>query len=1339
LWEFISNIDFLLALVDEVASDSATRGALKDDLAFKNLRDVIKKCNKVLERMLIRRENKYTLFFSLILPTDYKEISKMKSWNGKVEKAVRSLSNDTKVGQNRAWESTSDVASDVASTTSASTETSNGSKVGLLSRGRKMLASAGRVQSRRSTPTPSMRNRFRTGDFSNKDTSSGDDGYATKTAPITSKNLAKLQQSLNDAEPSVEIPGKFSQSTPSSDNTPSLAPMAPKEELMDVIRNLQSEKVNKQNNDVAGTPLEELRPNWQKKAEIPTSVPKLPVEYIHRHRLMKQVVNSLLNTGSREGDNEPGATPHIVTSITSRHADKAGNGKTTLAVAAIQTVEIRENFPDGVAWIQLGRDILTEADIRRLYEELYDQLLMKGSDIDTNIFNDAMDHFSTNPSPTGSQPLKPSTANERGTHDKDNSGDIPGTNTLELAKSRRRFHFGDYEGMKEDLGRILTKKRVLICLDDVWRLEDANHFIFDSKPTTKKQKTEIGQDGKPDNSKTCQYRVLITTRTPGLLGSGNCNEVFVRILAEHEAVKLLLFSAGRRLHGGKNSPVFNQARIIVKGCGNSPLALRLAGGMLRTNNRNWALSSPSWIALVDQCKCSLEEASKIRSFVNSVGRIVDLSFVSISDLDLRTSLRRCFVTFAMVFRDNDWVLSRRGIPRGVIIKLFSIVISAADSTDDSEDTSGLILSILERMNLIQRAGHGATYSQSRGMDEQSLSRKSLMNGSMYFSSDATVSTLEASIALPEDIISAENPSYLMHDSIQCIAEDMAARSSASFAPARDQFTSLHHEIEKENQNDGKSQNWISTAAKYFLTSQKSIKSDKMASHQFHKLIVSALASDNTEMPYFRFMRKPSDEKHVKTEVTPRVENYTAAFLPSHLIHAQMFDAVSKILVDDSFITRRINAMGFVGATRRHIRDLSELRREIQIFNSIASSEKSYSESNGGSNSQDSYGTSTNEIDCDIDLDALQMEASKSMMDKLCEIGDNSDSFVKSLSLGVCRLIIGDGFFHSDSREAIPQFEEAVNIFRSTLGKDHVDVARASSVLAKAFLHFGESRQALTRLTEAAKIYKTFNASKNHDSIADSQMIASLLLDEGEWEVAMLKHDEVISEKRSVYGSNSLPVAKAVNEYAILLAKHSKMNEALAQYDTAKDIYERLSPANSSEQGDGSESGKYTFDITLIDLNTASIKSKIGDYRGSLASYERGVTGLRSHLSKEQSSLEPGSLRQSAQKRHLISAIGRIGSLKMKLKDNAGALEAYMMLLREVDKNSPTTAQMEKAKAHVKCATIYRQLGTKENNSKAVYHLKESFKMYSDLHGQDHKDTKSIASSLRHWQRLDEKS
>jgi hypothetical protein len=713
-----------LALVDEVATDSATRGALKDDVAFKSLRDVIKRCNKVLERMLVRRENKYTLFYRLVQPHDSKDIEKMNSWNSKVEKAVSSLSpTEISNGENQ---------DDVESVSSAASGSS------IFSRGRRTNLGR-RTRSRRATPTPRLRNRFRrdvNNDDANVAPTSADDGYAT----VTAGNVAKLQRSLSGDDRSglALIPKQFQKKKNATQPKNNIMPMAPKDELVDMIRELRSEKnLNRSNNDGQG---EDLKPNWTPKSDVPGAVPKLPIEYIHRHRLMKQVVNSLINRPgavSRE-DSDAKNLAHMITSITSRHADKAGNGKTTLAAAAIQSVEVRERFCDGIAWIQLGRAPLSDMDVRRLYEELYDQLLMRDIQL-KNITSS-----------------KPSVQGE----EDDGSTMLASA----LLKSRRKFQGMDLEGIREDLGRMLTKKNVLICLDDVWRAEDAKRFIFDN-----------GGDSNTDENikrrEACPFRVLITTRTPGLMGENNANEIFVRIFSEQEAVKLLLSAAGRRLYGGKDSPAFNEARIIVKGCGNSPLALRLAGGMLRTSNRNWTLSSRTWLILVEQCKANLEEASRIRSFVNSVGRIVDLSFITVEDLILRASLRRCFVTFAMVFHDNDLLLTGRGIPRGVIRKLFVNVISGMEFESNTEVVSpDIIIDMLEHLNLIQRAGHDAHFTASVSQSKMAFDgtirkQKNVVSGSLDDVPDD-----EDPIVTNDDIASVHHKlSYLMHESVSARA------------------------------------------------------------------------------------------------------------------------------------------------------------------------------------------------------------------------------------------------------------------------------------------------------------------------------------------------------------------------------------------------------------------------------------------------------------------------------------------------------------------------------------------------------------------------------------------
>jgi hypothetical protein len=693
----------LLALVDEVAVDTATRGALKDDTTFKGLRDVIKKCNKVLEDMLVRRERRYTLFFRLVLPEDTKDIERIRAWNDRVEKAVGAVTE----GQSDAEGATegTDSESDASSITSGSTGTSKGS---VFARGRQMLPVAGRVRARRATPTPTLRRRAAQGSENmenDKDSNAADDGFAAST-PVTSNNLAALQQSLQKNTNQGRIPQGLSvsgsSSTSSKQQLVAHQQVAPKDELVDVIRGLRMEKM-KNREGARESDLQALKPDWRPKADIPSSVPKLPTEYIHRHRLMKQVVSCMLDqsapAGPRDLDEEGSDVTSTITSITSRHGDKAGNGKTILAVAAIQTVEVRERFSDGIAWLQLGRGPLAEKDIRRLYEELYRQLFVKDADIDVGD-----DDFA-----------KPEEIPSRGSSFEGNDG---GSRSLDRRKegkeesnrqrlvtaaiSRRRFQSGELEGVKEEIARMLAKKRILICLDDVWRVEDAKWFIFDNHMlngarTTKKKRENAAEE--------FPSRILMTTRTPSLMGaSGLVQEVFVRILSEHEAVKLLLSTAGRRPYGGKNSAVFNQAKLIVKGCGNSPLAVRLAGSMLRHSSRSWNIHSPSWSSLIHQARLNLEEASQLRSFVNAVNRVVDLSFFTVLDVRTRIVLRRCFVAYAMAFRENDWMLAGRGIPQSVVLRVFQTIIAADDGNKYISASS--ILEMLEKLNLLQRARHG---------------------------------------------------------------------------------------------------------------------------------------------------------------------------------------------------------------------------------------------------------------------------------------------------------------------------------------------------------------------------------------------------------------------------------------------------------------------------------------------------------------------------------------------------------------------------------------------------------------------------------------------------------
>ena len=144
---------------------------------------------------------------------------------------------------------------------------------------------------------------------------------------------------------------------------------------------------------------------------------------------------------------------------------------------------------------------------------------------------------------------------------------------------------------------------------------------------------------------------------------------------------------------------------------------------------------------------------------------------------------------------------------------------------------------------------------------------------------------------------------------------------------------------------------------------------------------------------------------------------------------------------------------------------------------------------------------------------------------------------------------------------------------------------------------GESRLALLKFAEAARIYESCGATLHYNSIANAQSLASLLVDIGDMEKAQSMFEEVIAMRKTVYGEHCVQVAKTINAYAILLAKHGQMDVALENYEAAKGTYMNVP---TPLIGDPEFEVKCKYDVTLINLNIASIRSKKGDHRDAVA-------------------------------------------------------------------------------------------------------------------------------------------
>jgi tetratricopeptide (TPR) repeat protein len=1010
------------------------------------------------------------------------------------------------------------------------------------------------------------------------------------------------------------------------------------------------------------------------------------------------VVSCLLEEPEVQPNEDGQSMNTTITCVTSRHGDKAGNGKSTLAIAVIQTVEVRERFCDGIAWLKLGPAVLTERDVRRLYEDLYRQLIAKETDMDASVTDG-----------TG----------ETGFHESLNSirsdfSEARVDRTVDLADSSRRFYGGDLEGIKEDLARMIVRRNVLICLDDVWRVEDAKWFIFETP----------SYSVPPRES---PYKILITTRMPALMGNGAVQEVFVRIFSEHEAVKLLLSTAGRRPYGGRASAVFNQSKVIVKGCGNSPLGILLVGSMLRQSSRNWNLNSPVWMGVFNQCSLNLEEAAHMRSFKNAFTRIVDLGFFTIEDDFLRIALRRCFVLFAMAFRSNDWMLSGRGIPHSILLKFFGTVLSSGLASDKKIDPKNIV-SILENLKLILRTRHSVTRTTSHGMqDSASLA----WEGNGAENSEKSEEDWDDFEDMPKRKV---QQFYTMHDSLKAVAERMAERNLPAFTPHKDEYTYFSDNIAEEKKICSRSDSSWSAPLRFVfgsLHSENGSKQNHLTEEYMHELVaISLVGGGDGKALSKKSIKDAMRANQLSMQVLEggdKFEEYTTSFLPEHLMYANAHSSAAVLLTNADFVRRRMFALGIMEATSRQVADILDIRN--------------YSLKGAGTKKLASVGSEDTpaspgrlNTSPSLDIDTTVCDASRIVIDEVYKV-TNSMGSSDSLGMATCLVTVGETLLKcKQARDAMLRLEEGVSIFRGLLGPYHVYVAHALHSVAKALSKLGETRVALLKFAEAARIYETCNATLHYDSISNAQALASLLVDIGDVRKAEAMFEEVIVMKQTVYGDNSVPVAKTINSYAILLAKHGRMNDALRHYEIARNTYLNVPPTLIV---DPEGEAKSRYEMTLITLNIASIYSKKGDLKKALQCYEDGVQGLE-EIEEASEKLREGNgavtvAPKGSSHKHIVSALGRIGSIKAKLGDAEGSLEAYLALIDQVDDDSPIASHVEKAKAHIKCATLFRKRDGEDNRETAVGHLKEALRMYKILYAPNHKDTVAIANTLKQWQ------
>eukprot|EP01052_Picozoa_sp_SAG31_P041944 SAG31_NODE_6506_length_1992_cov_2.123085_1_plen_263_part_10 len=174
------------------------------------------------------------------------------------------------------------------------------------------------------------------------------------------------------------------------------------------------------------------------------------------------------------------------------------------------------------------------------------------------------------------------------------------------------------EQAKEKITVVMRGRRVLLILDDVWEEEHSSALDLIDTGTASK--------------------ILVTTRIRGL---GGVASVELGVPSQEESAKLLLASAGL----AHVSPIPSEAAEVVQICGCLPLAVDLAGKMLR----DLGVSGSDWAGVPKLLREEIRSGGD-NDETTVEYRVIAASLSAIPKRD-RDAAQRVFRVFALVPED----------------------------------------------------------------------------------------------------------------------------------------------------------------------------------------------------------------------------------------------------------------------------------------------------------------------------------------------------------------------------------------------------------------------------------------------------------------------------------------------------------------------------------------------------------------------------------------------------------------------------------------------------------------------------------------------------------------
>jgi hypothetical protein len=283
--------------------------------------------------------------------------------------------------------------------------------------------------------------------------------------------------------------------------------------------------------------------------------------------------------------------------------------------------------------------------------------------------------------------------------------------------------------------------------------------------------------------------------------------------------------------------------------------------------------------------------------------------------------------------------------------------------------------------------------------------------------------------------------------LKAVAEEMAKRSTPSLSPDADDFTSYLGKIEEERKITRESSS-LWTAPFRFLAQQlvvgNSPSKGEFQDGEAHKLLVSSLLDIGNGLGGSGSVSEALKAGQLDMATIPggdKMEEYMAAFLPSHLMHCEAFTSAAEVLSDAHFIGRRVHSLGIVEATSRQVADLQELRRVAGSVTFMIPGRRGAEPSAPSVLSPGDTVADTEPAPMvKFDVNSVVRDGSRIIIDEVYRVANKPDGSSDSLGMAICLAAVGEGLLKGrQPRDAMLRLEEAVGIYRGLLGPFHTHV------------------------------------------------------------------------------------------------------------------------------------------------------------------------------------------------------------------------------------------------------------------------------------------------------------